>query len=364
MENKKNSSMRPVLALLFLALLIAMLAVHFSSKRPIKATDPLSLWTDSAPLKSNLTTFIDKTTTAGSADFIPVEDRVAVFDFDGTLFCETNPIYLDHRILYYRIAEDPEYKDKATSYEKETAKKIKDYMDTGVSDDNLPIDHGTCVASAFSGFTVDEFNSYVKDYINIKEDNYTELKRSEMFYKPMVQVIDYLKDNNFTVYIVSGTDRLLARAFACDALDLPPRQVIGSDELLVATGQDDTDGLDYQYTTDDNVILGGKFLIKNLKMNKVSAIEREIGIKPVLAFGNSSGDYSMATFATSNNKYLSQAYMLCCDDLVRENGDIEKADKMYKKCTEAGWTPISMKDDFVTIYGDTVTYTKPIAQTK
>ena len=90
-------------------------------------------------------------------------------------------------------------------------------------------------------------------------------------------------------------------------------------------------------------------------MNKVSNIAREIGKQPVLAFGNSSGDFSMATFTTNNNKYKSLAFMLCCDDTVRENGNEEKAAKMVTSCEENGWIPISMKNDWTTIYGDEVT---------
>ena len=100
--------------------------------------------------------------------------------------------------------------------------------------------------------------------------------------------------------------------------------MIGSDESLVASNQGDSDGLDYTFTKDDKVITGGEFLLKNLKMNKVSVIEQEIGVQPVLSFGNSSGDGAMANFVITNNKYKSAAYMLCCDDTERENGNTER----------------------------------------
>ena len=119
--------------------------------------------------------------------------------------------------------------------------------------------------------------------------------------------------------------------------------------------QGDTDGLDYVFDDDDVLVLGGEFIIKNLKMNKVTVIMQEIGQQPVLSFGNSTGDSSMAEYATSNNPYRSLAFMLCCDDLVRENGNQAKADKMYSLCEQYGWTPISMRDDWTTIYGEGVT---------
>ena len=137
---------------------------------------------------------------------------------------------------------------------------------------------------------------------------------------------------------------------------IPNVRLIGSDESLVASDQNGEDGLKYQFTHDDKLILGGDFLIKNLKMNMVSVIFREIGEQPVLSFGNSTGDTSMANYTITNNKYRSLAFMLCCDDLDRENGNIEKADKMYSLCDENGWIPVSMKNDWTTIYGDGVTY--------
>ena len=320
--------------------------------------DPLSLWTKESRLKNELVDYMKKITDKNSKDFIPVNDRVAVFDFDGTLFCETNPVYLDHRLEYHRLVEDEDYKNKASVYERQVAVKIKSFMDTGKSDEYLPIEHGRCVASSFKGMTVDELYAYIENYINQDEPNYTNMKTKDAYYQPMVQVVDYLNKNGFKVYVVSGTDRFLTRAFVKDALNIPMRQVIGSDELLKATNQNYTDGLDYQMVTDDKVVLSGDFQIKNLKMNKVTVIEREIGQQPVLAFGNTSGDYSMATFTTSNNKYLAKAFMVCCDDLDRENGNLEKAKNMVDHCNEVGWTPISMKNDFMTIYGDNVEYIK------
>ena len=127
---------------------------------------------------------------------------------------------------------------------------------------------------------------------------------------------------------------------------------------MIARDQGDADGLEYVYDDDDELVLAGEFLIKNLKMNKVSVIAQEIGQQPVLSFGNSTGDSSMAEYVTSNNPHKSLAFMLCCDDTERENGNVEKADKMKGLCEEFDWIPISMKDDWKTIYGDGVTRIK------
>ena len=317
--------------------------------------DALSLWTETAPLKTELTEFMKAVTDEGSADFIPVEDRIAVFDMDGTLCCETDPGYFDHKLLYHRVMEDPDYKDQASDEEKAAAEEIETYFETGEYPEDLSIKHGTAVATSFKGKTVDEFYAYVKDYADTPMKSYEGMTNGEAFYKPMLQVVEYLQANDFTVYVVSGTDRLITRALCEGTIDIPYSQMIGSDESLVASNQEDKDGLNYTFSQDDKLITGGQFLIKNLKMNKVSVIEREIGKQPVLCFGNSSGDAAMANYTITDNQYKSGAYLLCCDDLERENGNTEKAEKMRSSCEENGWTAVSMKDDWTTIYGDNVT---------
>ena len=185
---------------------------------------------------------------------------------------------------------------------------------------------------------------------------YDGMARGDGWYRPMLQVVDYLRARGFRVWIVSGTDRFIVRGLVAGSpLAVPPDRIIGSDETVVATGQNGADGLVYQLAEGDEVVLGGRFVVKNLKMNKVSAIVREIGARPVLAFGNSTGDSSMAAYATRGNPRRALAFMLCCDDVERENGNPEKAAKMRALCEANGWVPVSMRDDWKTIYGDGVT---------
>jgi len=321
-----------------------------------KTADPnLSLWTDSAELKTKLVNFVKAAVKEGDPGFIPKENRIAVFDLDGTLFCETDPNYFDYTLLVHRVLEDTQFKDQANEFEREVANKIVEQNKTGKSFEGLPVDHGKAVASAFSGMTMDEFNSYVQEFKKLDMPSYTNMTRGDGWYKPMLQVVDYLQDNDFTVYVVSGTDRLIVRGIVYNSpLKIPFTQIIGSTESLVATNQGETEGDQYQFKEEDKVILGGDFLSKNLKMNKVIAIANEIGYQPVLSFGNSDGDSSMAEYVVDNNPYPSMAFMLCCDDTERENGNIKKANKMYDICKEHGWTPISMKNDWTTIYGEGV----------
>ena len=322
---------------------------------PKPAEAPLSLWTDGALARESLQAYMDMITSDG-VGYIPPEDRIAVFDLDGTLFCETDPVYFDYSLLLYRVTQDEAYKDKASDFERQTAKKIQDMILTGKSAPGLEVDHGKCVASAFAGMTIPEFEAYCKKFRELPARGYEGMTIGEGFYRPMLQVVDYLVANDFKVYVVSGTDRLIVRGIVKDSLlKVPMEQIIGSDETLVARQQGDADGLDYVFTKGDDVVLGGEFIVKNLKMNKVTVILQEIGKQPVLSFGNSTGDASMAEFVTNNNPYPSMAFMLCCDDEVRENGSATKAEKMAKLCAQFDWVPISMKDDWTTIYGDGVT---------
>ncbi|WP_051234259.1 HAD family hydrolase [Butyrivibrio sp. NC3005] len=315
---------------------------------------PLSLWTDSARAKNELISYVSDVTNPESKNYIPLQDRIAVFDLDGTLFCETDPVYFDHQLLEYRVLEDSSYKDKASDAEKAAANKSLEFANTGVYPQGLDVEHGQAVASAFRGMTIDEFTDYIAKFRDTPANGYNNMTKGDAFYQPMIQVINYLHQNGFMVYIVSGTDRFIVRGLVKGKLPILPCRIIGSDESLVSNHQENTDSLDYMYKKNDMVVLGGNFIIKNLKMNKVNVIVQEIGQQPVLAFGNSSGDFSMAEYVTSHNAHKSLAFMLCCDDTERENGKISSAEKMYQSCKENNWIPISMKNDWTTIYGEGV----------
>ncbi len=364
-NSKKNSNiwrLTALGALLLLGIVCVVFAVVLSRNEtvasnrpydsPISGEEALSLWNDGSKAKTELISYMEAITDTNDPDYIPPEHRIAVFDMDGTLCCETDPIYFDHMLFMHRVLNDPAY--KATEQELETAETVFEYIDTGKYPDGLDMDHGRGVASSFAGMTLKDFDRYVKEYRDTPTAGYDGMTKGEAFYKPMIQVVDYLNANDFTVYIVSGTDAFIVRGLVDGTLNIPMNQIIGSDERIAATGQGDEDGLTYTYQSDDEVILAGDFTVKTLKMNKVSSIVREIGSQPVLSFGNSSGDFAMATYTISNNPYRSLAFQLCCDDLERENGNIEKAEKMLQSCNENGYIPVSMKNDWKTIYGDGV----------
>ena len=329
-------------------------------------------WNKNAPAFQKLTTYVKAVTDPASPDFIPAEDRIAVFDLDGTLICETTPSYFEWMLYLERVLNDPDY--KPTPKEKAYAKMVKagiyhigipnPVAGTGLETSpngaglsapkSLPKDisreQARAQEAAFAGMSVADYDAYVKRFMQTPAEGMKNLARGDSFYLPMVEVLSYLSANRFKLFIVSGSDRQTVRILAQGALPVDSDNIIGTDARHYASHQGKADGLDYRHTADD-VILRGKFIEKNLQMNKVSSIAREIGKQPVLAFGNSSGDYSMFSYTVSNNKYKSLAFALLSDDTERELGNPGKAGKVRAACEANGWIPISMKDDFRLIYG-------------
>lgn len=339
---------------IFSALLIVCVAAALvvGCKNSNSSKNSLDLWTDQAPAKSALVEYVNSVTNKNSPDFIPQPDRIAIFDFDGTLFCETHPTYFDFQLFVHRVLDDPSFVPNA-----EQKRMAQTFRDTGIVPP-LSKEYEKLLASAYEGFEFEQFDAYVKEFLKTAQPGYNGLKRADAYYKPMLQVVEYLKQNGFTVYVSSGTNRLVLRALVCDALDLPHKQVIGSDNVLVASGQGAKDALEYAFVKGDKVMLGGLNLGKNLQMNKLTTIIREIGEPPVLAFGNSFTDASMLNYSICDNRYKALAFMLCCDDLEREYGNMEKARKMLEASKKYGWIPVSMRDDWKTIYGDGVEKTE------
>lgn len=317
---------------------------------------------DAVPFRA-LTRYVEDVTDPGSRHYIPVEDRIAVFDFDGTLFCETTPCYFEWMLYLDRALNDnsftPDPTDKAYAEEiKETIEAVGIPNPKPERTREMPKDMDLRQAqsqdSVFSGMTLPEYERFVRKFMRTPAEGMKNLKRGEGFYLPMVEVVSYLSANRFKCFIASGTDRETLRILVGGILPIDSNNIIGTDIVYVASHQDGADGMDYIFTSDDE-ILRGNLTLKDVKMNKVADIVREIGKQPVLAFGNSSGDFSMLNYTISKNKYKALSFALLCDDLDRELGCIEKADKMRAECEKYGWIPVSMRDDFKTIYGDNVT---------
>ena len=314
----------------------------------LHAGGELLLWNDRAPAKAALVEYVNSVTSEGSPDFIPAESRIAVFDLDGTLMLETAPTYFDWLMYERRVLDDPNYRATAEQIDAARKSRYEGIMPP------LSLNRERLVALAYKGMTLEAFDRYVREFMDEPQPGFSGMKRGEAFYRPMIEVVRYLEDKGFAVYVSSGTDRLAVRPLVERNIGLPFHRIMGSDSLIVASGQGTADGFDYVCTAEDRLVLGGKNMVKNLQMNKVTLIARQIGAKPVLAFGNSMTDASMLNYTIHGNRYRALGFMVCCDDLEREYGNAAKADRMRDACRKNGWIPISMRDDWKTIYGDGV----------
>ena len=210
-------------------------------------------------------------------------------------------------------------------------------------------------AIAYKGMTMAELAAVVEDFKASEAWGFTGMTRGEAWYRPMVQLVNALQKNDFTIYIVTATERNIVRQIVAGTLDIPPSHVIGTEFGYVATNQGDAADTDYTFQSNDKIVFDGNYYGENAKTRKVDAIVREIGQQPVLAFGNSSGDLAMEVYAISDNPYRSAAYMVLADDDAREWGDPENAAEKKSAYEEMGIGTISMRDDFKIIYGDGVT---------
>ena len=306
-------------------------------------------WTNDSKAKQKLVDFVKNATDPNSKDFIPIENRIAVFDMDGTLLSETNPYYFEWMMFFHRVLDDPTYKAPEN-----IRKFVEDVAEPAVYDgkvsDEIDAQFSEYQAEVYKNMSLDEYEKYVQDFMDLPVNGQDGITYGESFYMPMRNVVDFLQDNDFQVYVVSGADRLTTRAAVTKELGIPANHVIASDSMIEASNEGDEDGEFYGYTKDDELIRGEELIKKNLKTNKVTAIAREIGIQPVLAFGNSSGDESMAIYTITDNEYPAEAFLLLCDDTQRDHGNTEKAQNVADMCKKDGYNTISMKNDFKTIY--------------
>lgn len=318
----------------------------------VKKSGNFKYWNKDSETLAALKSYVKDVTNKKSKNFIPVEDRIAVFDMDGTFLCETAPYYFEWMLYLERALYDENF--TPSGYDRQYAQQIEEAIRvTKKFPKNVDVDEAKSQESVFAGMTPAEYERYVKNFMKKPVEGLTNLKWGEALYLPMVEVIKYLQANEFTVYVVSGSDRPACRIIACDVLNIKPNNVIGSDPKMISVNQDENDGGQYVYKKDDYLIRGN-LIEKNLKMNKVSYIAKEIGKQPVLGFGNSSGDTSMLNYTVYGNKYKSAAFFVICDDLERELGNLKKAESCVKLADENGWHTISMKNDWATIYGDKV----------
>ena len=328
------------------------------SGKNIDFAETFPSWNPDSQSLAELVDFVAGVTDESSPEYLEPADRVATFDMDGTILCEKAPVYIDYCMTMYRVLDDPTY--QATEEERDAMQQVRDHAYSegktfhpeGLTKDDL-------VASAFAGMTPEEFREYVVDFAE-KTDvvGFEGMTYGQSFYQPMIEVVRYLQANDFDVWMVSACEREVVRALV-ERFDIPYDHVIATDVPYLASGKGEEAADDYNMSQDDEILLGAPLdEVECGKSGKPAAIAREIGKRPILAFGNSSGDFSMLNYAESNPDHVGMGFFVVCDDTEREYGSDEKAAEFYEEVEKEGWTPFSMADDWKTIYGDGVQKTE------
>lgn len=353
MEKRKNQRTAIIVGMILLVVIAAIVAGIILSDRnaETKAAPLTTCWSSDSQAAQSLRDYVAKVTDPkDESNFIPEKDRIAVFDMDGTLTCETFYTYYDTMMfIEYCLSDHPE---RVSDELKQVAASIKPGY---VADETLARNF----AKAYAGMTVEEFYNYVVEFGQKNTASFNNMRYIDGFYLPMVELVKYLYDNGFEIWVISGTERTTTRAIVANSPIrdyVEPEHVIGTDFEVKQKGhEDEPSNMNFKYEAGDELVLTGGFIQKNLNGNKSIYVEREIGQRPVLAFGNSGSDTSMMNYTIdSRNPYPAQAYMIVADDNEREWGtqDWEEKSADY---TAKGFIPISMKTDFAKIYPDGIT---------
>jgi phosphoglycolate phosphatase-like HAD superfamily hydrolase len=301
--------------------------------------DPLPSWNDTAP-KRNIVAFVERVSTPGSPDFVATQERIAVFDNDGTLWAE-QPMYVQASFVFDRVKalapSHPEWKEKEP-FASVLRGDVKAALAGG--------EHALLelAMATHAGMTTDEFERIVREWIGTAKHPKTGRLFSEMVYQPMLELLAYLRANGFKTFIVSGGGVEFMRPWTERVYGIPPEQVIGSSGKLA-----------FELRDGRPVILKLPELdFVDDRAGKPVAIQRHIGRRPIAAFGNSDGDLQMLQWTAARD-----GARLCLlvhhTDARREwaydrQSPVGRLDEALDVARASGWVVVSMKDDWGRIH--------------
>ena len=307
----------------------------------VRAADWLPSWDEGAS-KARIVEFVQSVTDPTSKQYVPPSERIAVFDNDGTLWTE-QPMYFQLAFILDRVRvlapQHPEWR---------TQEPFKSVLAGDMAGVAAAGEHGLLemMAATHAGMTADEFRSIVADWLATARHPRFKRPYTELTYAPMKELLAYLRANGFKTFVVSGGGVEFMRVFSESVYGVPPEQVIGS-------------SIHTRYEVRD-----GKPVIVRLpelefiddKAGKPVGINRYIGRRPILAFGNSDGDFEMLEYTTSA---LGPRLGLIVhhDDGEREfaydrKSSIGRLERGLDEAATRGWVVVSMKDDWRRVYAD------------
>ncbi len=333
----KHSRDKNLIAAFLLMVLISSCAVK--NEGDDGALDPLPSWNEGAT-KQSVLDFVGQATDSMHVGYIRVADRIAVFDNDGTLWSE-KPVYFQFFFALDRLRElapdHPEWKDQQP-FKSALENDLETLAGFG--------EHGILeiVMATHAGMTTDEFEQQVKGWISSARHPRFDRPYTQLVFQPMLELIEYLQQNQFKVYIVSGGGIDFMRPWVDETYGIPKERVIGS---LIRT----------EFILEDGVPrLLRKPAIDFIddKEGKPVAIHRNIGLRPVFAAGNSDGDLAMLQWTAAGEGNRMMIYVHHTDGdrewAYDRNSAVGRLDKGLGEATGKGWTVIDMKNDWKVIY--------------
>lgn len=306
------------------------------------AQDPLASWSDSEN-KERILTFVQNTTNPTSHEFIPEEKRIACFDNDGSLWGE-QPLYF--QLLYAidqvksQAADHPEWKDQQP---------FKAVLEGDVKTALAGGEHAIVelIMATHANITTNEFQERVAGWIKTAKHPTTGKLYTKMVYQPMLELLDYLRANGYKTFIVSGGGIDFMRVWAQEVYGIPPYQIVGSSQAV---------GFER--------VSGKPALVKLPKINfiddkegKPVGIHQSIGMRPVIAVGNSDGDYAMIEWTTFGNELPSLGIYIHHTDSVREwaydrESHIGRLNMGLDSAASKGWLIVDMAKDWTKVWPD------------
>jgi phosphoserine phosphatase len=296
--------------------------------------DPLPSWS-AGPHKERIISFVEAITNPQSKTFVPVTDRFATFDNDGTILCE-KPSYFE--VIFTRDhAREVRAKHPAWAEDVEVQKFLT------ASDDDLANIHTSesmkVMAETADDITESGLHEIAEKWLNTAQHPRFKCLYKSLHYKPMLELLSYLQANDFQNYICSGGQAEFMRCYIPGEYDIPVNRIIGSN-------------LEFSYGVIEgrSVILSrAKLQMWNVGANKPITILEHIGKRPVIACGNSDGDLEMLTYA-GDREGPSLSILVHHDDQAREYQYDRGAEKVLPLAEKKGWLVVSMKDDFKSVF--------------
>jgi phosphoglycolate phosphatase-like HAD superfamily hydrolase len=300
---------------------------------------PLASWND-GPAKRAIVNFVERTVSE-----VPLEERVAVFDNDGTLWCEKPmPIQADFilRRLYEMADADPELRERQpwkAAYERDYAWLGAVLAEHYAGDDTNVRTLLGGILAAYAGITVDDFEAKSDAFLRTVRHPTLDRSYLECAYAPMVDLLAYLEANGFCNYIASGGGRDFMRPISQEVYGIPRERVIGSASALEYVS--DGDGGTITHKPEADYLDDGP--------EKPIRIWSRTGRRPLLAAGNSNGDIAMLEFTRHEDKPFLQLLVLH-DDAEREFDYTSGAEQALERAGADGWPVVSIKDDWATVF--------------